>query len=180
LPESKSKHAFEYLRQIRILDKIEDDKSWKCVKVLKYSEDKGVDDSVQYKYLVKWNDINNSTSWVNFFALCLSDPTPIRSFARDQKLLDKSPFCHLIPYCKVKPPMNIAKIHNVSSSSTTVKPKFGTQVPKGIKNAMNLDKNDLWQEAIETELKQLTDYEASIALDSGEDIPKGSRKFRII
>jgi hypothetical protein len=35
LTESKSKCQFEYLRQIHILDKIEDDESWECVKVLK-------------------------------------------------------------------------------------------------------------------------------------------------
>jgi hypothetical protein len=107
------------------LDKIEDGESWECMKVLKYSEAKGLDNSFQYKCLETWNVINNSTSWVNFFALCLSGHTPIVSFAKDQKLLDKSPFCHLIPYCKVKPPMDIAKINNVSSSSTTVKYKFG-------------------------------------------------------
>jgi hypothetical protein len=45
---------------------------------------------------------------------------------------------------------------------------------------MNLDKrnkNNLWQEAVETELKQLTDYETFIVLDSGEDIPKGYQKI---
>jgi hypothetical protein len=54
--------------------------------------------------------------------------------------------------------------------------KFGIQVPKGIKNAINWDKkngNNLREEAIKTELKQLTDYETFIVLDSGEDIPKG-------
>jgi hypothetical protein len=53
---------------------------------------------------------------------------------------------------------------------------FGIQVPKGIKNAIDLDKkngNQLWQEAIKTELKQLTDYQTFIVLDSGEDIPTG-------
>jgi hypothetical protein len=44
---------------------------------------------------------------------------------------------------------------------------FGIQVPKGIKNAIDLDKkngNQLWQESIKTELKQLTDYQTFIAL----------------
>jgi hypothetical protein len=45
---------------------------------------------------------------------------------------------------------------------------------------MNLDKknkNNLWQEAIKTELKQLSDYETLNVLDSGEDIPKGYQKI---
>jgi hypothetical protein len=64
----------------------------------------------------------------------MGNPTPEISFARDQKLLDTSPFCHLIPYCKVTPPMDMATIHNASSSPTTVKYKFGIQVPREIEN----------------------------------------------
>jgi Reverse transcriptase (RNA-dependent DNA polymerase) len=37
--------------------------------------------------------------------------------------------------------------------------------------------NNLWEEAIKTELKQLTDYETFIVLDSEEDIPKGYQKI---
>jgi hypothetical protein len=64
----------------------------------------------------------------------------------------------------------------VSTSPAGIKYKFGIQVPKGIKHAIDLDKkngNQLWQEAIKTELKQLTDYQTFIVLDSGEDIPTG-------
>jgi hypothetical protein len=61
-----------------------------------------------------------------------------------------------------------------------IKYKFGIQVPKGIKNAIDLDKkngNQLWQEAIRTELKKLTDYQKFIVLDSGEDILTGYQKI---
>jgi hypothetical protein len=76
--------------------------------------------------------------------------------------------------------MEITRIHKASTSPTSIKYKFGIQVPKGIKNAINLDKkngNNLWEEAIKTELKQLTDYETFIVLNSGEDIPKGYQKI---
>jgi hypothetical protein len=68
----------------------------------------------------------------------------------------------------------------VSTNPTCVKYKFGIQVPKGIKNAINLDKNNrnsLWQDAIRTKLKQLTDYQTFTVLDAGEDIPKGYQKI---
>jgi hypothetical protein len=58
--------------------------------------------------------------------------------------------------------------------------KFCIQVPKGIKDAIDLDKkngNKLWQEAIKTEFKQYTDYQTFIVLDSGEDIPTGYQKI---
>jgi hypothetical protein len=37
--------------------------------------------------------------------------------------------------------------------------------------------NQLWQVAIMTEPKQLTDYQTYIVLDSGEDIPTGYQKI---
>ena len=76
--------------------------------------------------------------------------------------------------------MDITRVHKASTSPTGIKYKFGIQVPKGIKNAINWDKkngNNLREEAIKTELKQLTDYETFIVLDSGEDIPKGYQKI---
>jgi hypothetical protein len=36
--------------------------------------------------------------------------------------------------------------------------------------------NQFWQKAINTELKQLTDFQTFIVLDSGEDIPTGYQK----
>jgi hypothetical protein len=37
--------------------------------------------------------------------------------------------------------------------------------------------NHLWEQAIKTELKQLTDYHTFIVLHSGEDIPTGYQKI---
>jgi hypothetical protein len=65
--------------------------------------------------------------------------------------------------------VDIARILKISTSPAGIKYKFGIQVPKGIKNAIDLDKkngNQLWQEAIKTELKQLTDYQTFMILDS--------------
>jgi hypothetical protein len=71
-------------------------------------------------------------SWVNYFALSLSNPKPTISFARNNNLLDKLPFCHL----------TIARMLKVSSSPVGIKYKFGIQVPKVIKNAIDLDKKN--------------------------------------
>jgi hypothetical protein len=142
LMEPKLQCQLDHLRQLHILDKIEGDhdRSWECSKVLKYSEEKTVDGSVDHKCLVEWNDLNKSQSWVNFFALCLSNPTPVISFAKEHQLLDKPPFYNLIPYCKSKLSTNVSKACNVLSNPTTVKYKFGIQVPRGIRNAISLDK----------------------------------------
>jgi hypothetical protein len=141
---SKSQTELDRLLQLHLLDKSENDqdKSWECTKVLKYCEELGMNTSANHTCLVEWNDINRSQSWVNFFVLTLSNPTPIIAFARNQNLLHKMPFQHLIQYCKTKTPMGMTRIHKASSSPTGIKYKFGIQVPKGIKNAINLDKKN--------------------------------------
>jgi hypothetical protein len=129
---------------------------------------------------VEWNDINKTKSWVNYLALSLSNPKPIISFAKNNKLLDKMPFCHLTQYCRSNTAVDIARILKVSTSPASVKYKFGIQVPKGIKNEIDLDKkneNQLWQEAIKTELEQLIDYQTFIVINSGKNIPTGYQKL---
>jgi hypothetical protein len=86
----------------------------------------------------------------------------------------------LIQYCRSKTAVDIARILKVSTSPAGIKYNFGIQVPKGIKNEIDLDKNNrnqLWKETIKTELKQLTDYQTFIVLDSGENIPTGYQKI---
>jgi hypothetical protein len=90
------------------------------------------------------------------------------------------PFCHLTQYCRSNTAVDIARILKVSTSPAGIKYKFDIQVPKGIKNSIDLDKNNgnqLWQEATRRELKQLTDYQTCIVLDSGDDIPTDHQKI---
>jgi hypothetical protein len=133
-----------------------------------------------HKCLVEWNDVNKTKSLMNYFALSISNPKPIISFARNNNLLDMMPFCYLTHYCRSNTAVDIARLLKVSTSPAGIKYNFGIQVRKGIKNAIDLDKkngNQLWQEAIKTELKKLTDYQTFIVLGSGEDIPTGYQKI---
>jgi hypothetical protein len=117
---------------------------------------------------------------VNYFAWSPSNHRLNISFARNNNLLDKMPFCHLTQYCRSNTAVDIARILKASTSPAGIKYKFGIQVPKGIENTIDLDKkngNQLWQEAIKTEITQLTDYQTFIVLDSGDDIPTGYQKI---
>jgi hypothetical protein len=93
---------------------------------------------------MEWNDINKTKSWVNydFFALSLSNPKPIISLARNNNLLDKMPFCHLTQYCRSNTAEDFARILKISTSPLGIKYKFGIQVSKEIKNAINLYKKN--------------------------------------
>jgi hypothetical protein len=170
LINTKSQLDFDHLLQLHMLDQTEEDNhmSWECCKVVDYCKEKGDVNSSNRKCLVEWNDINKTKSWVNYFALSLSNPKPIISFVRNNNLLGKMPFCHFTQYCSLNTTVDISRILKVSTRPAGIKYKFGIRVPKGIKNAIDLDKkngNKLWQEAIKTELKQLTDYQTFIVLD---------------
>jgi hypothetical protein len=139
---TKSQIDFDRLLQVHMLDQTEEDNdmSWKCHKVVDYCKEKGNVSSSNHKCLVEWNDINKTKSWVNYFALSLSNPKPIISFARNNNLQDKMPFCHLTQYCSSKIAVDIARIFKVSTRPVGIKYKFGIQVLKGIKNAIDLYK----------------------------------------
>jgi hypothetical protein len=87
---TKSQIDFDRLLQLHLLDNTEEDNdmSWECHKVVDCRE-KGNVNSSNHKCLVEWNDVNKTKSWVNYFALSLSSPKPIISFARNNILLDK-------------------------------------------------------------------------------------------
>jgi hypothetical protein len=179
---TKSQVDFDRLLQLDMLDKTEEDNdmSWEFCKIVVYCKEKGDVNSSNHKCLVEWNDINKTKSWVNNFALSVSNPKPTISFARNNSLLDKMPFCHLTQYSSSNTAVDIARILKVSTRPAGIKYKFGIQVPKGIKNEIDLYKkngNQLWQEDIKTELKQLTDYQTFIVLDSGKDILTGNQKI---
>jgi hypothetical protein len=55
----ESQVDFDRLRNLHLLDKNEVGyTSWKCIKMLKYNEDRGAIDGHQYNCLVEWNNIN--------------------------------------------------------------------------------------------------------------------------
>jgi hypothetical protein len=79
---------------------------------------------------VEWNNVNKTKSSVNYFALNLSNPKPIISFARNNNLIDKKPFRHLTQYCRSNTAVDIARIIKVSKSLAGIKYKFGIKSPE--------------------------------------------------
>ena len=58
--------------------------------------------------------------------------------------------------------------------------KFGIEVPRGVSDAMKLDKlnnNTKWMDAIQKEKDQLFDYETFEVLEKGEKAPQGYKRI---
>ena len=75
------------------------------------------------------------------------------------------------------------KLHDMKSihlaSKLEPKFKFGIEVAKPPKHALQLDKkenNNLWKEAIQTELDQINEYKTFRILDDQEYTPVGYKK----
>jgi hypothetical protein len=85
--DTKSQVDFDRFLQLHMLDQTEEDNdmSWESHNVVDYCKEKGDVNSSNHECLVEWNDLNKTKSWVNydFFALSLSNPKPIISFARN-------------------------------------------------------------------------------------------------
>jgi hypothetical protein len=79
LMNTKPQIDFDRLLQLHMLDQTEEDNhmSWECHKVVDYYKEKGDVRSSNHKCLVEWNDVNPIKSWVNYFALSLSNLKPI-------------------------------------------------------------------------------------------------------
>jgi hypothetical protein len=132
LLNTKFQVDFDRLLQLHIINKTEEDKdvSYECYKVVDHCKEKGDVNSSKHKCLVEWNDINKTKSVVNHFALSISNPKTIISFARKNNLLDKMPFFHLTQFCRSNTAVDITRILKVSTSPAGIKYKFSIQVPK--------------------------------------------------
>ncbi len=79
-----------------------------------------------------------------------------KSLHKNNNILHKMPSCDLTQYFKNKIAIEMAKFYKTLVSPTCIRYKFGIWVPRGIKNAIKLDRkngNTLWEDAIKTELK---------------------------
>ena len=129
---------------------------------------------------MKFKDPNQSKQWVSLFALALQDPLLIIAYAKNKKLLGKSPFKLLVNYCTGDAPSNLVRAYKANVRPGGPKFKFGVQVPLGVKQALALDKkngNTMWRDAIKTELAQLEEFQVFRLLAEGETIPDGYKQI---
>ncbi len=156
----------EQLKYVQMLDLVDEhngdeteDLMWKPILV---TDHKVVKNKGQRKLLVKVHWLLDGSSWVDAGALRLQDPFVIIDYVAKKHLSKLEDFKWVKQYLEDKKQMEqIRKAFQAKVSPRTPKFKFGVQVPKGVRNALELDKingDTLWRDAINTELKQINDY----------------------
>jgi hypothetical protein len=104
------------------------------------------------------------------------DPIPLIVYAQNHKLTK-------LPYWTWTTAFSPEEVDQLSKAYATraelaPKYKFGVQVPKSIKHALQLDRingNGLWREAIQKEMSQLSDYKTFRLPKPGEDLSEFQR-----
>lgn len=131
------------------------------------------EDKVNIFFKVIW--FGGDKHWVHMDNLRLHDPFLLVRYAVRHKLLDKPGWEWTKHYLDSDPELTrMVKTFNVSKESTNV--KFGVEVFKNTKAALNLDLengDNLWKEAMKTEIDSINACKTFRVLEDNEPLPPG-------
>ena len=125
-----------------------------------------------WKFKVLWSD--GSYEWVHLSDLKESNPVDVTEYAKSRGLVSEPAFEWWVPYTLKK---KTAILKAVNSRVCKNNVKYGVRVPRTLKEARRLDKensNDLWEKAYKKEMKNVGI--AFRILAEGERAPAGYTK----
>ena len=139
----------------------------------------------KYNVLVHWED--DSKTWEPLYTMSKEDPITMAGYAKEHGLLDTPGWKSLNRYVrrtkKYQRMLNQAKRQTRRNAPVY---KFGVQIPKGPKEAIELDRkngNTLWQDANKVELDKLAEYNTFNDRghkDRGGSAPKGYQQIKLM
>ena len=124
-----------------------------------------------WKLCILWKD--GSTSWERLSDLKESYPVEVAEYAISKSIEDEPAFNYWAPYVLKRRDRIIAAVNKRYHKRTH---KFGFEIPKTVKRALEIDKengNTLWHDAIAKEMKNVR--VAFEPLEDGKDVPIGHK-----
>jgi hypothetical protein len=103
-----------------------------------------------WQLLVRWHD--DSVQWIPLSIMKESNPVEVAQYAKAASLMTEPAFAWWVPYTLRKIKAIIAAV-NVRTRKTTH--KYGIEVPRNLKHAMGIDKNNgnnIWYNAYHKEM----------------------------
>ena len=103
-----------------------------------------------WQLLVRWHD--DSVQWIPLSIMKESNPVEVANYAKAASLMTEPAFAWWVPYTLRKAKAIIAAV-NVRTRKTTH--KYGIEIPRSLKHAMEIDKkngNDIWRKAYHKEM----------------------------
>lgn len=134
-----------------------------------------------YNVLVNWSD--GSKTWEPLNLIAKDDPVTLAAYAKANDLLEVPGWKSLRRISRrAKVLQRMLNQARMLSKRSSVKYKFGVQVPRSIAEAYRLDKensNTFWQDAIQLEIGQLLDYKTYNDHGQGARVPNGYQQIRM-
>ena len=138
----------------------------------------------KYEVRVDWDGVGYEPTWEPLAHMKHADPITLAQYAKDNKLIEEPGW----KWAKRIRTMDSSRLIRLSrrickATRNDVRFKFGVRVPRNVKEAYDLDKqnnNSLWAEAISKEMKQLRDFGTFNILDRGERAPDGYQRIPLI
>eukprot|EP00979_Chaetoceros_neogracilis_P009185 scaffold2090_cov151-Chaetoceros_neogracile.AAC.2 len=138
----------------------------------------------KWELLVEWDGVGYEPSWEPLAHMKEADPISCASYGREHNLLNEVGW-KWAKKIKIDAAKMIRLARRMFRSAKMQNDvfKFGFQVPRGVSQALALDKangNNLWKEALEKEIGQLLDYKTFQILPRGERAPEGYTRVPLI
>ncbi len=149
---------------------------WKAVKIMEHSVRDFRKDDLHLKVKVLWR--NGERAWVRMEALRMQHPFLLIQYAVQNKLQHQLEWQWTKEYA-INDPTLLEITLALKAARNETKFKFGVEVPHSVRHAIQLDAvngDTMWQQAMETELKQINEYETFRELGD-EPIPPGFKKI---
>ena len=125
---------------------------------------------------VQW--IQGNRTWISLNSLRLHDPYSCVLYAVEKKLVSEPDWEWTKDY--INDTKEYTRLIRVLKTSQSMggKYKFGVEIPRSVKHALEIDRrngNNLWKEAMEKELAQLDEYQVFRLRKPGESIQEYER-----
>ncbi len=134
-----------------------------------------------YNVLVRL--MNGEETFEPLYEMIKDDPISVAKYAKKQGLLDALGWKKLRKFARrIKKFLRMIKQAKLQRGPSGIRVKFGVQVPRNWKEAMELDaKNNstLWQDAIKKEMDQIAAYGTFCDLGRGATAPSGYKKITV-
>ena len=151
---------------------------WVVEKIIKHSTKKMP--SGKNSIFLKGQYVGGDKAWFRLDTLRLDDPYLVINYALSKDLQKLPEFGWIDDYFEFDKVSERIVQANKVRQITEKKFKFGVEVPRNPKHALELDKekgNNGWGESTKKELDQILNYEVFKVLPEGQPIPKGYKKI---
>jgi hypothetical protein len=185
--DNGKQRTYEYEEIIAMANRDDEDgvERWTYEKILnhRWSPEKGRKGKIDVQ--IKWAGYEDPT-WEPMEMIKCDDPVTLAKYADDHNLTEKSNWKWTRRYVKNKKKLNrmYRQVIMCKKKSFGIKFQFGIRVPRTTKEAYQLDqlnKDHLWAEAIDKEVKSLYDeFECFKLVEEGEDVPSEYKRIPLL